>query len=222
MQRRPPDPVPLPCQACRCPAAPFCVPAATPPCHDARARPCQVARAACGLAEISRCHIMESAGALRRPPPPNRIHPVPLAPFACSKLQAMDIYPFEEQWAAHDPPNGGDGRQKGGPSGPPPGGPAVPSPGHAGRPIDICRACFCHYCPFSSPCRPATQAVSAKDQHEPAPLLVANRRPGSHAASRQAAAIRTRLAPHGGALAGAAGSGITGLDPAGMRLCAGV
>ena len=28
---------------------------------------------------------------------PNRRHPVPLAPFACSKLQAVDIYPFEGQ-----------------------------------------------------------------------------------------------------------------------------
>ena len=31
------------------------------------------------------------------PSPSNRRHPVHLAPFACSKLQAMDVYPFEGQ-----------------------------------------------------------------------------------------------------------------------------
>ena len=44
----------------------------------------------------------------------------------------MDIYPFEGQWAAHGPPNGGSGRQKSGPSGPPPGCLAVPPP-HAAK-----------------------------------------------------------------------------------------
>ena len=58
--------------------------------------------------------------------PSNRRHPVHLAPFACSKLQAMDVYPFEGQGLPT--PTAGMVAKKATRPALPPDGPAVPSP----------------------------------------------------------------------------------------------
>ncbi len=57
---------------------------------------------------------------------PNRRHPVRLAPFACSKLQAMDIYPFEGQGLPTT--TAGTAAKKAARPALSPGDPAVPSP----------------------------------------------------------------------------------------------
>ena len=155
----------LPCMPL--PRGAFLVPAATPPCHDAQARPCQVARAACGLAEISRCHIMGPAGALRRPSPSNRRHPVRLAPFACSKLQAMDIYPFEGQGLPTI--TAGTAAKKAARPTLPPGDPAVPSP-RAAKDAAVSgpsRSGFAPYIPLNGakPCR--KEGTQHQDGHAP-------------------------------------------------------